>query len=412
MVSIASFGDFILVTTEAYLRGQKEVIRDFVENCYIFGEMLYASGMSDALKGGAKISDALTLEDPGTARFFGSDSDTFVWKNPQTFQGWSVEWRKAITHYSWARDEKALQGVEDMTRSARFKVFKRVLDNKIAGAYQSLYNLSEAALWAIPDPDKMETTDEGVPNSLPVFMNEFDNSLFQAPGLTAYTAIEGISPVTYPRWRNGFAKYTSAGTAWVPRHTLNGTQKNFMDALTTAHRITGYKPMRGAREGVFTGTTDQKRKIICSGDTYDAYSNLTRTDQDQYRYGPADGGVANPMNKGVEVMYASALDDQTLYPDDNRAAAPSNLISDARTFPSGHVGGYAGGSVFSGPRAYLVDCEYTRIVFHVTDMIVQHEITHHHNQPLTYVRPITAKYNVVQRSMQRNAIIGPANTAA
>jgi len=388
MGSMADFGDFILSTTTAYLRGPKVVIREAVENTYLFGDLMVGAGMRDILQGGAKISDSLALADPGLAQTYGSGDDEFNWRNPQTLTEWSVEWRYALTHFAWTDQERGLQGTGEMTQRARFKKFKDIYDNKVGMAYQSLYNLLESLLWALPITEDMESASGEKPYSIPAFVNEQTNGMFHNDDDNAndtpsagneFATVEGISPETNARWRPVQQTYNSLLAA-DPDNLMEGMDK-MMLALT-------YKPFRGGRD-YFERSMKSKQMICCSNLGWRSLVAIMRKSQDLFvTQGRQDAAYAEPTFAGIPVMFTSALDDAALY----------NLAN---------VGTTESLATLNGPRYYWLDAEYIRPVFHRDRFIKQHTVKEHPNQPFTKIVPIDVWYNLVCRSRQRLGILSP-----
>lgn len=386
-MAIANLKDFILTTTRTNVTGPDDHLREFMNQTYSYGLMLKGAGKVFA--GGTKVSDQLSLEDPGLAQFFDSDSETFNWLNPQTLVGWGAEWRKMIGHFAWQNDEKDLQGVGNMTQDARFKVFERVYEKKRGDRNQSIYNLCESAMWALPDATVMEgTVSNGRPYSVPVFINEG-------------TAVSGNRGV-HDNWGTSVIEelnnLAAANSRFQCQHAtyVDGTE-NILDAMTTAHRISTFKgeQYKGA---VFQDTSESKRKIFVSGFAWDTISNLSRTEQDQWRMAPNDAGYGTLINKGVPIYYVSELDSAGLYENGDSSGFVDDSVAQGATAITLTSG---------GARAYLVDCEWLHPFHHDTDFWQEHEVTSHHNQPLSWVAPVTMKMNLIARSLQRQCMIFP-----
>jgi len=380
---MADFGDFILSTTQAYLRGPKVVIREAVENTYLFGDLMVGAGMRDILQGGSKISDSLTLEDPGLAQTYGSGDDQFTWRNPQTLVEWSVEWRFALTHFAWTDQEKGLQGTGEMTQRARFKKFKDIYDNKVGTAYQSLYNLLEGLLWAVPQIADSEAASGEKPYPIPAFLNEQTNGLFHSETTasgSAWTEVEGIAPATYANWVPQQETYASL-SATASDNLLEGMDKMMLATM--------FKAFRGGRD-YFERSMKAKKMICCSNFGWRSLVDIMRRSQDLFvTQGRQDAAYSEPTYAGIPVMFTSALDDATLYPLSTAVATESN-------------------ATLGGPRYYWIDSEYLRPVFHRDRFIKQHTVKEHPNQPFTKIVPIDVWYNLVCRSRKRQGILSPS----
>ena len=392
MGSMADFGDFILSTTQAYLRGPKVVIREAVENTYLFGDLMVGAGMRDILMGGAKISDSLTLHDPGLAQTYGSGDDTFTWQNPQTLQEWDVEWRFALTHFAWTDQERALQGTGEMTQRARFKKFKDVYDNKVGTAYQSLYNLLEALLWRVPNVAEMESASGEKPYSIPAIINEQTNGLFNSETTgadTTWTTVEGIGPVTSPnaaRWVPSTETYNEFNPDF---DSAANADRNLLTAFDRMQLALTYKPFRGGRD-YLERSMRAKKMILCSKLGWTKGVQIMRQSQDLFTTpSRQDANYSSPMYAGIPFVYCSAKDDLAIYPLGTLLASETDAI-------------------FDGPRYEWVDAEYLRPVFHRERMIKQHTVKEHPNQPFTKIVPIDVWYNLVCRSRQRMGIVHPS----
>lgn len=154
------------------------------------------------LESGYGVQWDIMVNHSGAAQFVGLYSTDNVNVADTTIQA-TMPWRHATTNY--AIDERELA----MNRSPRkivdlLKV--RRLDAMIAQA-----ELMESAFWGYP-----LSTDTVTPNGVAYWIvksataaTKANNDGFNGGAQSGYTTVAGVSPTTYPRWRNYTDAYTS-----------------------------------------------------------------------------------------------------------------------------------------------------------------------------------------------------------
>jgi hypothetical protein len=151
---------------------------------------------------GKTVSFNVITDHSNSARFVGLGAQDVVNITNQMTTG-DVPWRHAT--WNWAHDFR-----EPLMNSGASKIVDLIKTRRIA-AFGSAIILFERALWRVPATTD-DTTMYGIPyyvvksNTAATFAN---NDGFNGTVPSGYTTVAGLSPTTYPRWRNYATQYTA-----------------------------------------------------------------------------------------------------------------------------------------------------------------------------------------------------------
>lgn len=149
---------------------------------------------------GKSVSFNVITDHNNSARFVGLGATDQV-DIPNVMTTGDVPWR----HITW---NWAMEGREPIMNAAPAKIVDLIKTRRIA-AFGSAIIKFEQALWQAP-----ATTDTTSPYGIPYWVVKSNTATTTADGFngnvpSGYTTVGGISPTTYPRWKNYATQYTA-----------------------------------------------------------------------------------------------------------------------------------------------------------------------------------------------------------
>ena len=387
--ALSTFSDFVASTGPSYLTSADMLINEVQKNSYIMRRFLKGADKTFVLQGGSSIKDALILDENSTFQQY-QPNDTFTWNNPQVVTTLNVDWRFSVDHMSWTDQEIELNTGGGMSNEALRGVYKRLKKEKEMRMWTSMINGWEDLLWRLPKASEMEAGAGLYPYSIPAFINEKTNGLFDHTGSgEAFTTVEGINPSTKTRWKPQRQTYTG-GTDWDNPAT---PQTNILSAFDKMFYSVKFEAPPTKQE-YFENPKLNSQYIACSRKSLNAYQRLLRASQDRFT------GIANyqdpayltPQYGGIDLQYVAALDTAAIY----GSAGTTYYAEDDAT------------NAVAGPRYYWINGQYLAPVFHTSRYMVSKPPMVHPNQPFTTVVVTDCWWNLVCRSRQRHGIVYPA----
>lgn len=385
--ALSTFSDFVASTGPSYLTGADQLINEVQKNSYIMRRFLKGADKTFVLQGGSTIKDALILDSASTFQQY-QPNDTFLWQNPQVVSTLSVDWRFSVDHMSWTDQEVELNTGGLSNESLR-GVYKRLKREKEQRMWTSMINGWEDLLWRLPKKSEMEDSTGLYPYSIPAFINEKTNGLYDFTSDT-FTTVEGISP--------------TSKSLWKPQQiTFDGGSNYNNVAAPTSNILSSFDKMFYAvkfdapptKQEYFENPKLNSQFIACSRKALNVYQQLLRASQDRFT------GIANyqdpayltPQYGGIDLMYVASLDTAALY------GSGSNWYAEDNASVS-----------FAGPRYYWINGQYLAPVFHTSRYMVSKPPMVHPNQPFTTVAVTDCWWNLVARSRQRHGICYPGGS--
>ena len=410
----STYTQFMRLTGPSYLTGTEDIVNEAVKQTYLLGRMLRNADPSKTIQGGADIRDEVLFDEQSTYQNY-HPNEVLTPTNPQTGASWVAQWRYGVDHMSWTDQEILRQVPKGLTQTARHQVYKNLKYAKEQRMWTSMLNGMENALWAVPETADMEATDGKKPYSIPALVNEWGNGLFYsrtggtATGKTAWTTKQSINPTTETKWapanqgqalaaagygtfafNTGIRYDNLAEPNWIS-YLAGATKQTLLQAFDRAWAICKFIPPPTKQE-YFENPTLSKQVICASIHGEARYKAHLRSSQDSFA-NYSDPSVNMPAYAGIDVLRISSLDTAALYPDDSPANAPvSEMASTAEDI---------------GPRFYMLNLNYLTPVFHAERYMEKTEPLRHRDQPYTWVQYCDIWYQIVGRSLQRHAIIGP-----
>ena len=207
--------DFTQLTLAKFKRNKlTDISLDYTEYC--------VSQLFDSKKvveqGGSEISFRVMVSLTGNARNTGMyAADKTAVKDVMVTA--TVPWRMSTTNYSYSIYEPSFQ-------SDRETIIKTLLVRE-QDAYNAMWVLQEENLWTAPS-----SATDNRPNGVPYYVVKSittPDGGFTGLAPSGHTTVAGISPTTYPNWRNWAGQYTNPTTDDLVRKiklAINNT--NFM----------------------------------------------------------------------------------------------------------------------------------------------------------------------------------------
>lgn len=395
-IALNQFNDFTLATTSVKVSGSESLVNDAQLNTYSFGALMGGdTGRKKMIQGGKTITENIVFQDNGTFRFT-LPGETQTWVNPQKLVQSEYHWRFSLAHMAWTRQEVLLNDrIKYGNEENRFLAFVDLRNEKEQLMWTAKWNGVEAQAWAEPDTGAMEAAGGKQANSIPVFINEATNGLFNpGTGGTTWTTVGGIDPTVT----------TQGQTAWVPQ-TRTYTQEittedhmyspgNILAEMSALWRDVRFE-QPPTMQAYFDDPRFNRHCIFTSKVGHTAAEIAVRMSNDRLvgGAGPQDWGYSDPAYRGIPIKWVSTLDTATLYENSGTTDVVTEGASTADNI---------------GPRFYLINSQYLYPVFHDEMYFEKDEISRHHNDPDTFVCPVATWYNIICTSRQRQGMLSPS----
>ena len=395
--ALSVFNDFMKATDSAVLTSPDHITYEAVKNNYLLRRFMKGRGPEEVLQGGKTIKDQIMFDEDSTFEYYQPNA-TFTWQNPQVLEEWEIQWRFCVDHMSWTDHEIELNAGGGLSSKARHAVYKRLRKVKEQRLWTSLINGVDNSLFAVPEAAAMEAAGGTKPYSIPAFINEETNGLFNESG-TPWTTKMGIAPATQSKWAPKQAVYKATEAGGVSTHD---NSVGILAAFDNMYLSTKFSAPPTKQE-YFENDNLYRQFIACSKKGITDYGGILRLQQDRFAVSPQDPAFIKPTYAGIELEYVSDLDTAALYLD-----ADGNSL---------HVEGssYAAAATSApalGPRYYWINANYLKPVFHTKRYMHRHDVMTHPNQPFTHVQPVDCWMNFVCQSMQRQGIVSPGTLFA
>lgn len=382
-VALSNFLDFAEGTTSTYINGPMGLVMECVKNTYWFGRLIQGQrSKKKMISGGANIRQSMVFKDNGSLETY-LPGATHEFQNPQRLKKVQVEWRYTMAHMSWVEQEILNNEVIAYgDEEARFCEFVNIRNEKEAICWANIWNGLENLLWQVPFPADMESADGTEPNSIPMFINEDTNGLFNPRTSAAFTTKQGLSPTD-----------TALDSKYTPQQVTYGSAAlnnadNIVSRLDDLAELMEFEQPPTMTQ-YWEDPRYNKQMIVTTRRGRAIYKQLLRAGQDHFVAGPQDPAYPDPQYYGIPVTRASTLEGLALYNSGSSTLADEFNASN------------------KGPRYYAINAEYLFPVFHARRYFYKYEITKHHNVPDTWVLPIAVWYNLINTSAQRQGILSP-----
>ena len=407
--ALSTFNDFMTATDSTILTSADSIVNEAVKQNYLLRRFLKGRGPQEILQGGKTIKDQIMFDEDSTFEYYQPNA-TFTWENPQVLSEWEINWRFCVDHMSWTDHEIELNAGGGLGRNARHAVYKRLRRVKEQRLWTSLLNGLEDALFAVPSSSNMEEAGGTTPYSLPAFINERTNTLFEEATGTAWSTVQGIDPTATgkTKWKNKVSLYDATDHTTVGSGLIAAFDDMFLSVKFQAPPT---------KQEYFENDNMYRQFIACSKLGITAYVQRLRAENDRLvSSSMQDPAYLKPAYGGIELEYVAALDTVALYEDHTGDELLAESVDEGTSAPADSIGdgGHDGDTKYQGPRYYWINANYLKPVFHNKRYMHRHAVMTHPNQPFTHVQPIDCWMNMVCQSRQRQGIVAPgaAFTAA
>jgi len=386
MASLSDFADFVKSTAPAWASSQDAFVNEIQQNSYPLARFLKGRDMADVFQNGERIKDGIILDQPGTFQMISPETES-TWTNAQTLTTWEIPWRFAQAHMSWTAQEV------ELNEGSSAAVWKRVKKIKQTGLANDIVHGLNSKLFARPQYSKMEsfTADPGEPNSIPVFVNEYDNGLWAPGSVTdAYGSgtVQGINPVTKTGWRPVEKNYASL-SAGAANNLLVAFDDIFLD-------LQFRQP--GTMNEYFENESMFRQVIYCSKDGIIQYKRLLRTENDVTVVpGRQDPAYQNPTYSGIPLERAPQLETEKLY-----ATSGTTLFTESPNLSGDET------NALEGPRYYWINANYMKMAFHSNYYFKYLDVFSPEKNRTKYILPIQIWFNLYVTSRRHHGIVSPS----
>jgi hypothetical protein len=383
------FNDFVEATGPTYVTGPEDLVNDAQLRTYSFKYLTYGdTGNKKMIQGGSDIRESVVFQDNGTFRFR-LPGEIRDWENPQRLQKVKAFWRFSDVHMAWTRQEILLNDrIKYGTAEAKFHAYVDLRNEKELLMWTAKWNGMEQQLWVQPVVEDQEAEAGREPYSIPAFVNEFTNGLFDplAAGETVWTTVEGLDPTNTADNIDEFVPQQRTYDAVAAND--DGNIISIFDMMWKDVRFEQPPSM----QEYFDNPAYNRQCIFTSRVGQSAYQQLLRQSQDAFVVaGRQDPSYADPMYYGIPVKWVEQLDTATLYGN----PASNDVVAES-----------AADSI--GPRFYWLNTQYLYPVFHDEMYFEKDEVTRHHNDPDTFVCPVATWYQILCTSRRRQGIVSPS----
>ena len=382
--ALQDFADFVEATGPNYVTGPKSMVMEAVKNTYWFGRLIKGkNSKKKMLTGGSSINESIIFKDNGSAETY-LPGESHDWQNPQRLKKATAYMRYVMAHMSWVEQEiLENEVISSGTEDARFQEYVNLYEEKRSIMIVNLWNFLEDLLWQTPIPTQMESNDGTEPYSVPAFVNEDTNGLFDPQASAAFTTVEGLNPTD-----------SALDSRWAPKTASYSTESATADTgifynLDLLMSDLDYEQAPTMQE-YWQDPRYNKHMIVTSTRGVNAYKLLLRSSQDHFVAGPQDPAYNKPQYYGIPIDRASTLDTAALYDSGSSTVVAENTAANG------------------GPRYYCLNAEYLYPCFHNQRYFHKQDVTKHHNVPDTWVMPIQVWYNLLCTSRQRQGILSPS----
>lgn len=403
---IPGFTDFVKTQSAAYLSDKKQLINDAMKQSYVLGKFLKGKDISVTLQGGSQIKGNAMFDDAQTGTWY-SPNDTFSPQNPQVVSTYTADWRFFADHMAWTDQEIELQATSLEQATVMYTDLYRTKQQRM---WTSMINKLEKALFAQPVKTTMESSsaNPGVMYSLPAFINEQTNGLFNSVTTAAtggaWTTIEGITPTDTTvdgevRWKPQQIGYTKLSANTSPIGGGTPTDIPLAMALRSAWQKTAFKSP-GLKDEFFSPGDLEGQMILTSFTGEQTLEHLYQYRQDQFKWDGAgvDMALGQLRYHGVPVVGTAELDNATLY---SKSGATTTVAKEG-------AAGVTNEADKCGPRFYFVNGKYLHLVIHSNRSFkLKPPMPGGSTQPFSTVQWCDVWLNMVCESLRRQAIVYP-----
>lgn len=387
---LTAFESFAFATTNVKVSGPETIINDAQARTFLLGWMTRGDrGMKRMLHNGKRIQENMILEDARTFKYHRIGA-TQEWTNPQQLRQVEVDWRYAIDHMTWARQEIILnERIRYGNKEQVFCAFVDILRLKEMVMYTSTWNGMDGSLFTKPTLATMgdsPTSNEPTVNSLFYWINEDTNGLFNPRSSAVFTTVGGIDPTAV-----GYESFVPVQQTYSTE-AIN-TIGNILSAFDRTWKLIRFEKPPSMQE-YFTDPRYNNQLIITSSAGHTVYSQLIRQHTAEGFHniaGSQDPAIPDPQYFGIPVVWQVGMDNADVYQDvagtDTTTEGLARLI---------------------GPRFIWLNTNFLYPCFHDEVYMSKDKPRQSYNNVDEYVMPVSTWWQTLCTSRQRQAIVSPS----
>jgi len=404
--AVTLFNNFMEAQGPLYLTSPDAVINDAqIHRTYSTGALMGGDrGMKKMVTGGSEVRFA-TFFQTGQVTKHVQPGETRTWQQPQKLVHGASKMRYRESHMAWTRQ------VIMHNEGARFgdptRMFHQFVDHRHhleQMMWTDYWDFDESHVWSEPDFTEMEAAaggTEGKFYSIPAFINEYTNGLFNNSGTagTQWTTVHGFDPTSTTRGQDRYKHPVLVYTNEITTQDKLLASGNLLAALDKAwKRVHFEKPPQSGE--YFSNPGYNNQQIFTSEMGQTAYTIALRAAQDLFVVqGRQDPAVPDPCFNFIPVKYVTALNTATLYPSEGGGVATNNVAESSSAAKNG-----------AGPRFYFINSNYLYPYFDEDMFFERGKVREHYNDPDTFVMPVFIWGNLQCTSRIRQALVRPGQS--
>lgn len=394
MVALASLTDFANMTGPTINRTEDEILQEACFHAYSYGALLAGKGKESVFSGGSELREILLMTDAGTSQDYGV-GQPFNYNTAQLSVKVRADWRYRTANTSYHDQEMILNGPSKMTGANRFQTFKRFWTKIQKQLWTDVWNGLEGVPWAVPSTTNMESTNGLAPYSIPCFVNEAPNGLFNNQTGDVWTTVEGLAnnvPLSQ-RWRNHVEAYSDtipfAPTAGPTTTTYNTIVQGLDDAFADAK----FDQPVGPHGEQFENDDLAQQMVFTTKKGINEYKKLIRLSNDHFTSNGNDAALpGGAIYQGHKMYRVDKLESTALY----RNVAGNALVTEGDTNALGR-----------GPRFYVINSKYLHPMVHDERKFYITPLITPANQPFSHTLVFDHYHQIWCISRQRQVIVSP-----
>lgn len=299
--------DFAAATRQKLFSSPDELVSQASKyRTTLYRDMVKGLTQDKMLQGGTEIIDYVQLSYTSSYGHF-NPTQTFTYTASDSLTAIKVPWRFAKAYSVVSEWEIDFQtGGEEV-------VFKRVKRAKDAELQLSFFEGQEDDLWATPKLATMESAtalgdNVGDPYSLRCFITDDGGAPSSTNGGVTgsnWTTVMGVSPTTYPNWKNAYATFDNTSTT-----TRKADDIGVVSAMDDCWLSINWEAPQDM-SAYMTDTKTNKLKIVCNKPSYKMLVQLATAKNNVLTPRNDLGHIMGigPVYHGIPIKYVAKLDD-------------------------------------------------------------------------------------------------------
>jgi hypothetical protein len=366
--------DFLAGTRDIKMTTPDTIVNEAMSQSYILTEMIRGRDMSQISKGGSALVDYIQVATNGSSSVY-RPGESLTPVSADTMKKISLTWKHSQANYTFLEEEVLLN---DNDPDHFFKLETRYESGAVTDYVNFLEN---SILWGVPSNADMEDDGGKQPYSLPVFVNEYTNTL-----PTGFSTIMTLSPATTTVWQNQKQGY-SAANAENPTHA-----SGILNAMDNVLQQVEFEPVPFGNAKQFQETDNLRKLMIATSlDGINMYKRILRASNDR-TVTPQDAAYSSPTFAGYRLKRVNALETAAIYTGVGLAASHTSGVANT---------GYA--------RYYFLNTNYLYPIFNKDRFFEKREpINGGINKPTTWAQYYFTMLQIWCSSRRRQGIVYPS----